>query len=330
MGSFQSQYLDRWPWFDYLVKFFGHVLPSVCVPCFFLISGFLMFHQSIFSKSIYKKKLASRWHSLLVPYLIWNFFGFLIFLVKMHPAFSSHFPSLKGFRVDIEVFLLSFWDTNLPKDINIGGPIDFPLWYIRDLILLVFFSPVIYWLIKKIKLVFVVLMGIVWFFNLQLRIGIPLLSGASLFFFPLGAYFAINRINFVEIAKNAWWAPLVFFVFAAVGAMDFGEPASFYLQKVTIIVGCVAVFRLAFYLLERKQVVINAFFSNSSFFVFALHGLLITKLMNISIKVIPSDAPEIGILLFFMVPAITIIICLSIYKFLLKLPSVAKVLSGGR
>lgn len=330
MGTFQSQYQDRWPWFDFLIRFFGHSLPSVCVPCFFLISGFLMFNQSIFSTSIYQKKLKSRYHSLLVPYLTWNFIGFLIFLVKMHPALSSHFPSLNGFRVDIEVFLMSFWDTNLPKDMNIGGPIDFPLWYVRDLILLVLASPIIYWLIRKLKSVFVVLMGIVWFFNLQLSIGIPLLSGQSLFFFPLGAYFAINRVDFVEIAKKAWWAPFAFFIIAPVGAMVWSEPVCNLLPKAIIIIGCIAVFRMASYFLEKKQVKINTFLSNSSFFVFALHGLLITKMMNIAIKVVPSDAPGMGLLLFFVVPAITIVICLITYKLLLKLPSVVKVLSGGR
>ena len=330
MGTFQSQYQDRWPWFDFLIRFFGHSLPSVCVPCFFLISGFLMFNQSIFSTFIYQKKLKSRYHSLLVPYLTWNFIGFLIFLVKMHPALSSHFPSLNGFRVDIEVFLMSFWDTNLPKDINIGGPIDFPLWYVRDLILLVLASPIIYWLIRKLKSVFVVLMGIVWFFNLQLSIGIPLLSGQSLFFFPLGAYFAINRVDFAEIAKKAWWAPFAFFIIAPVGAMVWSEPVCNLLPKAIIIIGCIAVFRMASYFLEKKQVKINTFLSNSSFFVFALHGLLITKMMNIAIKVVPSDAPGMGLLLFFVVPAITIVICLITYKLLLKLPSVVKVLSGGR
>lgn len=248
----------------------------------------------------------------------------------MHPALSSHFPSLVGFRVDIEMFLLCFWDTNLPKDINIGGPIDFPLWYVRDLILLVVFSPAIYWLIKKIKIIFIAIMGVVWFFNLHLHIGIPSLSGQSLFFFPLGAYFAINGINFIEKSTKAWWAVPVFFIIAVAKVLLTIEPFSIYLPKVTIVIGCIAVFRVAYFLIEKKHIKTNIFLSNASFFVFALHGLLISKFMNISISMIPSESPKIALFLFFVIPVITIVISLYIYKLLLRFPSVLKPLTGGR
>ena len=331
-GGFHSNYLAHgWLWIDYLVSFFAHTLTSVCVPCFFLISGFLFFRQKFFSKDIYKSKLKSRYHSLLKPYLIWNFLGFLIFLVKMHPLFSSNFPSLVGFRVDIEMFLLCFWDTNLPKDINIGGPIDFPLWYVRDLILLVVFSPAIYWLIKKLKIVFIAIMGVVWLLNLQMQIGIPSLSGQSLFFFPLGAYFAITGIDFVEKSTYVWWAIPVFFILAVAEVLLSMGPYRIYLPKATIVVGCIAVFRGAYLLLERKHFKTNNnFLSNASFFVFAFHGLLISKLMNISISMIPPDSPNTALSLFFAIPVITIIISLYIYKLLLRFPSVAKMLTGGR
>ena len=331
-GAFHGNYLAHgWLWIDYIVEFFAHTLTSVSVPCFFLISGFLFYRQQFFSKDIYKSKLKSRYYSLLKPYLIWNFIGFLIFLVKMHPILSSHFPSLVGFRVDIEMFLLCFWDTNLPKDINIGGPIDFPLWYVRDLILLVVFSPVIYWLIRKLKIVFIAIMGVVWFFNLQMQMGIPSLSGQSLFFFPLGAYFAINGIDFIEKSTNLWWAIPVYFIIAVSKILLSMEPYNIYLPKATIVVGCIAVFRGAYLLLERKHFKTNNnFLSNASFFVYAFHGLLISKLMNISISMIPSESPKTALCLFFTIPIITIIISLYIYKILLKFPSVSKMLTGGR
>lgn len=330
-AAFHDKYLAHgWLWIDYLVSFFAHTLTSVCVPCFFLISGFLFFRQQCFSKDIYKSKLKSRYHSLLKPYLIWNFIGFLIFLVKMHPLLSSHFPSLIGFRVDIEMFLLCFWDTNLPKEINIGGPIDFPLWYVRDLILLVVFSPAIYWLIRKFKIVFIVIMGVVWFLNIHMQIGIPGLSGQSLFFYPLGAYFAINGIDFVKKSTEVWWAVPVFFIIAVVKVLFTAEPFSIYLIKVTVVIGCVAVFRVAYFLLEKMQIKTNIFLSNASFFLFALHGLLITKFMNISISMIPFESPNIALFLFFVIPVITIFISLYIYKLLLRFPSVAKPLTGGR
>ena len=90
---------DDWPWLTYTMDFFSSVLPTIAVPLFFFISGFLFFYKVDFDKNVYIKKLKSRYHTLVIPYLIWNFVGFLILLIQMHPRFYSLFPLLKDYRI---------------------------------------------------------------------------------------------------------------------------------------------------------------------------------------------------------------------------------------
>ena len=160
---------DSWPWLSYIINFFSSVISAIGVPLFFIISGFLLFYKVDFNKEVYLKKIKSRVHTLLVPYIIWNFVGFLILLTKIHPKFASLFPLLKGYRIDIVEFLKCFWAIALPSSpigVEHTTPIDTPLWYVRDLMILVLCSPIIYWIIKRFKGYVIVLLGVIWYFTL--------------------------------------------------------------------------------------------------------------------------------------------------------------------
>ena len=51
-----------------------------------------------------------------------------------------------------------------------SGPVLLPFWYMRDLIIMVVISPVIYWLIKKIKIVFIILLLAIYTFDIKVFI----------------------------------------------------------------------------------------------------------------------------------------------------------------
>lgn len=59
--------------FSYLQILSSQVLLEPCVPLFFTMSAFLFFLRiEKFDFRLFKSKLVSRVHSLLVPYLLWN------------------------------------------------------------------------------------------------------------------------------------------------------------------------------------------------------------------------------------------------------------------
>lgn len=322
---------DAWPWLSFIMDFFSSVLPAISVPLFFFISGFLFFYCVDFNKDVYKRKIKSRCKTLLIPYLIWNFIAFLVLLIQMHPRFLSLFPLLKDYRIDITEFLSYFWMKKLPMDPpgDYIFPLNFPFWFIRDLMILVVLTPIIYWLIKKLKFIFVIIITAVWFFHLGQYVGFPGLCHQSICFFPLGAYFSINRINFVALANKAKWCPYVYLVFAIADTVTLGEPYNFWFHGLGIMTGLVSVTYIVSVLLYNRKVRINQFLSNASFFVFAAHGLLISKFMKAIVMLVHPQSPYLVLFIYFFVPITTILICLGLYKLLNRYtPVVANILIG--
>lgn len=322
---------DYWPFVTFIMNLFSSVFADVCVPLFFFISGFLFFYNSDFTKETYLAKLKKRIKTLLVPYLIWNFVGFILLLIYVHPKVLRFFPLLNNYRVDIVSFLSSFWVTNLP--ISMSGPanpINTPLWFIRDLMVLVVLSPIIWWLIKKAKVVFIIVLGLIWFFTLGQYIGFPGLCHQSLFFFPLGAYFGINKINFVENIQKYPWLPVVYIVLAIIDALSEKDYYNI-IHNSEILLGMAAAVYVSSYLLKKEKVVVNEFLMSASFFVYALHNLFLGKMTKIVVMLTKPESPVFVLLIYFLMPAIAILICLGLYKAIRRYsPALCALLTGGR
>ena len=323
---------DQWPILLYIMNFFSYTLAGISVPLFFFISGFLFFYNVEFDITVYKIKIKKRSRSLVVPYLIWNFVGFLILLIELHPIFSSYFPLLKDYRVDIISFLSYFWVSDLP--ISMSGPanpINTPLWFLRDLIVLIVFSPFIYWIIRRLRIVSILLLGLIWFLCLGEIVGFPGLCHQSIFFFPLGAYYSIRKINFVEQAYKMKWITYVYFVLAISDCVTVDEQYNAYIHKLGILVGMIAVVCMVSVMINKGRIHINKYISDASFFIYALHNLFMGKITKILFLIIPTLSPVIVLFCYFLIPFLTILFCLGLYKYLNKFfPSCAKVVTGGR
>lgn len=323
---------DRWPIVAFVMKLFSSVLADISVPLFFFISGFLFFYYSEFSKDSYLKKVKKRVSTLLVPYLIWNFVAFIILLIQVHPKMVRFFPLLKDYRVDIVSFLSSFWVTNLPIQMSgPANPINTPLWFVRDLMVLVLLSPIIWWIIRKVGLLFVALLGVVWFFTLGEYVGFPGLCHQSLFFFPLGAYFGIKHLNFVEMSNKVIWISYVYFVVAIVDTLSMDMQYSYLIHHISILLGMVAVVCMSSSLMQKGKIRVNTFLSGASFFVFAFHNLFLGKMTKVVVMGIEPESPLLVLMIYFLMPLITILICLGVYKLVNRLiPVMGGILTGGR
>ena len=98
-------------------------------------------------------KIKNRIRSLLIPYIVWNtiFICVLFFVQRLLPSGSLNTKLISDYNwID---FLMSY----ISMDYVVSGfsfrpfmigPIDLPLWYLRDLILLSIFTPVIYLVLR--------------------------------------------------------------------------------------------------------------------------------------------------------------------------------------
>lgn len=317
---------------DFIMIFFSQVYGRITVPLFFFISGYLFFYKTNFNKQIYKKKLNRRFKSIIIPYLIWNFIGFLILLTEVHPAFIHFFPGFSDLHIDITTFISCFWNVHLTPTDNIHCvPINFPLWYIRDLIILVLFTPLIYWLVKHKGFIFLSILSIIWFFNLAEIIGLPKASHDSLFFFPIGAYLSVNDIDITDYMKKTKWAPYLFIIIGIADTILYGRTDTIWIHKLAIIIGSVAIIYMVAILLRKNIIKTNSQISEASFFLYLIHGLFILLYLKILLYVIHPESQLTFIFIYFFVVTTTVLFSLFLYKLLKKyLPSIAKILTGGR
>ena len=165
-------------------------ISQVAVPLFFFMSGCLYFRDyKEFSLALYYKKQKRRIRSLVIPYLTWNtFFWFLfsMFIMIVPTLVNGGIPNIANATVKDIVWV--YWGNAT------GGPIDFPLWFVRDLIVVTIISPLIYFTVLryKIGLLTIIALASLWF----LGIPVPNLGNnicMCLFFFSLGSL--INKMK---------------------------------------------------------------------------------------------------------------------------------------
>ena len=297
---------------------FKQILARIAVPMFFMFSGFLLFNKCVcYTPKIYLQKIKSRIWTLLIPYLIWN----LITIVFENGLISN-----------IDDFLRAFW--NLRIEPMSGAttptyPIAIQFWYIRDLMVLVLFSPVIYWLVKKFNVGLIITLGILWIFNWWYPI-----SGfciTAVFFFSLGSYFSIHKKSFIGKLKDYMPHFAVLYGALIVPVLILHSSEWTPLRRITILIGIAFTLSLTARMIQNGKWKVNKFISESSFFIFAYHLLGMPYAYWITSKIIPLNSVECLVAMYF---AMTIVLTLGglVGYYIMKkyLPKITGFITGGR
>lgn len=175
-------------------------LLQTCVPCFFMLSGYLFFRN--YQSNRWKSKLVSRIKSLLLPYLIWNvIYTFYLFLISYLGFYDGGGKSL--INSDLCSVLVRCFNSDYS-----------PLWFIKYLMAFVVISPLMYYLLRSRLLggvIIFVLLGINAWNYYSGAMHVPLHVNANnwimfiyqYIFFAVGAYGALCYKDFVEgTSKN--------------------------------------------------------------------------------------------------------------------------------
>lgn len=329
---------------DLLCITISHVITHIAVPCFFLISGYLYFKEGRINNSFYCEKTKKRFYTLFVPYILWNLIPFLFILFKRIGG-----ALVKGTWDNVILYLNSteyrhlFWDKeplNLTSQNLLGiptplsGPINFPLWYLRDLILLTIFSPLIYLLLKygRKYIIFILLICYIsgiWITNKILPI-------TGVFFFALGAYLSIFKIDFLNwrIMKSVIFKILT--VLSLVIAVYYDGMNTYFGTIAYKLFICTGVF-MTLHIgnkVVNKGIQVNKFLTESSFFIYVSHFIFVF-LINLHLLVIDKfQERSNGFLLivdYLLYPILITILCIATKYFLQKfIPSVYSLLTGTR
>lgn len=151
-----------------------HNLGMTSVPVLYLVSGYLFWGGYKSNKESLVGKYKSRIKSLVIPYLLWNLLAYVFFCIMGGLKWSQ--------------LITSFWG-----NAGSNAPADYPLWFVRTLILIMPTIPFIYELNRRKYLCHLsVLLMICWFFHCPSIFGHGTLQGLVLFNF--GAYLRIQGV----------------------------------------------------------------------------------------------------------------------------------------
>ena len=316
----------------YFLFFVTMKLVCLAVPLFFLMSGYLFFKEGYLDCESYKKKLARRVQTVLIPYLLWNVVYLVILglmqLIKPDTLFILH-KHIAEFRW--QDFLWIFWDIS-----QITGLVDDQraclvgaFWFLQCLFVLFLVSPIIYIVIKYLRHLTLLLIGVFYFTDL-----IPILPGIhynAITFYMLGAYLSIMRIDFMGIVKRIpVYVDLLMIMIAVLISYHLRDNELVY--KVTDVLLYVAVFGIVAYIIEKWQLRENKYLVSSVFFVFAIHRLFSAFLMTVSSHVVPSIENDFVLYGYYLLMVLlTVVLSLSVYQIALKLvPKTTAILNGHR
>lgn len=319
--------------YDFVYEFLNTAFMQMAVPLFFFISGYLFFCKTTnFGLMEYGQKMKKRARTLLLPYVFWN----LVMIAVMYFG-QILFPGLLSGNnmmiadYSIKDWIMSFWDISY----RTGGlhlPMNGSLWFIRDLMVVMVLSPLIWLTVKYLKYWGVMILMLAWFSGWDGPF--TGLSAGAMFFFAAGAWFGINRVEFVRKIRTA--CILLLFggdILATVILNVTRENAIWleYANKMMILAGCSLMIQVSAYFIRSGLWKSNLFLAGSSFFLFAYHSPVVGFLKKSLLSLFDPDRDLTVLGIYFLCVALTVLIGLGLYWGLkTTLPKFTSLITGGR
>lgn len=313
------------------------------VPIYFFISGYVFFLNTDLTIDKYKRKLHNRFKSLFIPYILWNLI-YLLFSLMLKYVFPSLFPGLANANVDfsLHAILDIFWYntngviqySNPQGMINNTFPINLPLWFVRDLMIIVVITPFISKYIKLTRKYGIFLLGLLWFICSYYPLGHFKQLSTALFFFSFGAYMSIfNKDMIIEFRKYFNVSTILYFsisVLHIIAAYHYPQ-ALLTLKNINIIVGMFFAYNIASWLIETGKVKLNKFLASSSFFIYVSHGIICSLVIK-SLLIIIKPEYNLSIILTYLGAVVLVTLLLLGAYYILKryTPSLLGVLVGRK
>lgn len=314
------------------INAFFHMAFMTAVPLLSVISGFLFFNRS---RLDYTALFSRRFYSVALPAWLWSAF-WLVFAYVLYTSTGDRFRWANyGFENESAMTYVNgiFGATR--------EPFAFQFWFVRDLLLTLLVSPIIYIALRYLGWRLLPLIGIAW-----LLIPDPpvFFSGNVPVFFTIGAWLTLPsapdlRGLLARLRELRWILAAVFAAMLVCRVMShaFGPLDTFLQGHVYLcllrLVGALTVAALVYQLVTHADGatgVLNRY-SGCSFFIFAVHFPLIELLQEV-VLLVPGHATALGFFCsWLLVPLVTIALSIGIAVLCERhAPGLFSLLNGGR
>ncbi len=215
-----------------------------------------------------------------------------------------------------------------------SGPILIPLWFLRDLIVVVLFTPLLYMGLKKMGGWLLSILGFCYIS--QIWFPIHGVSITAFFFFSIGACFSINGKNLVEemMQLRYWaWGLCIPLLVAEIYFFGGNTPIGYFIFPFFVIVGVVSIITLTATFVQRggaHSVVVSG---SAVFFIYVFHQFLGLKITNSLLDILFSSPcnPLLLTIRYLLTAPLCVVLCIGVWWGLKKCcPALAMVLTGAR
>ena len=327
-------------YYDLFRRALSLVLAQLAVPMFFFISGYLFLNRlQNWDWGIYSGKLKKRCKSLLLPYVVWNTIGILVVCFALYRQGAVN--EIRHLLLGADSWKL-YWCSRIwagPSDWlgvthAVTSPCLQPLWFLRDLMVVMVLSPLL-WALFRYTRVWGLLLLLLGYLSQCLPV-VPGITPASLFFFGTGMYMNMNNID------PSRWTWRYRYVFHAVTLLLFivtmmcvgydanGRPMISMVNPFFVVFGCISTMNVATAIVKTGHRV-PELLSSSAFFIFVSHALLLETSNQLTKFIFGSGNALMLTLRYLFTAFIAIATCVLCYWLLRKFaPRLCGFLTGQR
>lgn len=339
--------------FDVLVgigAFIRSFFFGIGVPVYFFIAGYVFFLGIELNKSTYIRKMRNRFKSLFIPYIVWNIVGIIGALIPFLPILHSIYPtySISDVNITLKSILSCFWNYDgslVNREVMFGNPINIPLWFVRDLMIIALSTPIINFVFKRYGALLPFISGIIWFSIPNMYTGHSYQLLTALFFFSFGGYMSYSKKDMVLEFKKYQKLCYVLFPLSSLILLgytyQFSTPAHvmeggfhgpiLYVKHVATLSGLFFVYNLAVWLVDVRGWRSNKTLTNASFFIYAGHIIMIVVISKLIMLIVPPMNDFLAVMFYILTDIFVCTSLLGIYVIMRRFtPSFLQVFTGGR
>lgn len=182
------------------------------------------------------------------------------------------FNGIPGFSGSIELNFVSVLSKVIPLS---GTPINFPLWFLRDLIFIFILSPIIIVFLKEIPWFSMVILGYLWLKGINIGL---FNNPSSYFWFYIGCIIKYKNIKLDFIDRNKGIIVILYAISTTIISycmfIEYAIPNYFYIFNFNIFIGIMALWGIAGTKIFQNRVI--SFFVGDAFFIYLWHEPLLS------------------------------------------------------
>lgn len=311
---------------DFIIYIFSQIIARSAVPVFFMLSGILLYRKQFKWKENIKKKIKT----LVIPFVFWNTLWLVVFwMAQKIPSLDFLFKNPMNRVGDFSIF---DWIDAYLAIFQRTKPFVYPLWFIKDLLILNCFAPLIKNIVDRIPKGILVIL-----FALYLcRVNLRFIEIQSIVWFTFGYYIVKYNIRIETIqskVKKSAVAGYIVVVLCLAFAEFHYQRNIYIVHELVIIYGVVMMISeidIADRLHNEKALHIWKNCVSGTFFVFCAHEWTLLFVRKIIQKVLPNNQ-ILDVLCFFLVPIFVIAALLFIAEMMKRrMPELYRIIVGSR